>query len=367
LKSLKINLGAGLIGEELVYKESINIELDENNVIQHIGNGFDSDGIDVRSFILLPPLVNAHVHIADFTFPEIGIEKTIKDLVGDPNSEKYKYLGLYAEKIEEGIREFALKALKHGTRVILDFREQGISGVKKAKKALANIGIDYFALGRSENFTDLNDLAKDAEGYGLPDFKYHSLEELKTIKGLFIRKIRAVHLAETKKQYLRDDFGKIIDAYSPNLIIHGTYFREDEFNLARDKNISIVFCPRSNMWFGVGIPQISLAYDQNVSILYGSDNGSWISPNLWKDLELALLLTRLQKPGSNYAKNILLSATIEAYNFLGLKYAIAEGNRTFPIFIKGEEIFRAEEKYSAIIKRASDNGIYNLGAIQNIS
>ena len=364
---LKINLGAGLIGEELVYKESINIELDENNVIQHIGNGFDSDGIDARSFILLPPLVNAHVHIADFTFPEIGIGKTIKELVGDPNSEKYKYLDLYAEKIEEGIREFALKALRHGTRVILDFREQGIHGVKKAKKALLNIDIDYFALGRSDNFTDLNELAKDAEGYGLPDFKYHSVEELKSIKDLFIRKIRAVHLAETKKQYLRDDLGKIVDAYSPNLIIHGTYFREDEFNLARDKNISIVFCPRSNMWFGVGIPQISLAYDQNVSVLYGSDNGSWISPNLWKDLELALLLTRLQKPGSNYAKNILLSATIEAYNFLGLKYSIAEGNQTFPVFIKGEEIFRAEEKYSAIIKRASDNGIYNLGAIQNIS
>jgi len=56
------------------------------------------------------------------------------------------------------------------------------------------------------------------------------------------------------------------------------------------------------MWFGVDTPQISLAYDQNVRVLFGSDNGSWISPNLWKDLELALLLTRIQKPGSNYAK-----------------------------------------------------------------
>ena len=367
MRSLKINLGAALIGEELEYKENINIEFNENNIVQHIGNGFDSEGIDARSFILLPPLVNAHVHTGDFTFPEIGIDKTIKELVGDPNSEKYKHFELYAEKIEEGIREFALKAIRHGIRILLDFREQGISGVRKAKKALQNLNIDYFALGRADNFSDLNELAKEADGYGLPDFKYHSLSELKIIKDLFAHKIRAVHLSETRRQYLLEDLEEIISAYSPSLIIHATHFKEDEFSLARDKSIPIVFCPRSNMWFGVGIPQISLAYDQNVKVLYGSDNGSWISPNLWKDLELALLLTRIQKPGSNYAKNILLSATTEAYKFLGISYTIEEGNKTFPILIKGEEIFRAKEKYSAIIKRASDNGIYNLGAIQNIS
>lgn len=371
MQTLKINVGSALIGEELEYKENINIEIDEENRIIHIGNGFDSSAIDLRGFILLPPLVNSHTHIADITFPEIGIEKTIKELVGDPNSEKYKYFKIYSNEIENGIREFALKSLRHGVRVLLDFREEGFDGVTKAKNALRGIKIKYLALGRVDKkydiMAELQRLSTESEGYGLPDFKYHSIEELYLVRDLFKNKIRAVHLAETKKQYLRDIFEEILGIYSPNLIIHGTHFKEEDFIILREMNISLVFCPRSNLWFGVGVPQITTAYDLGIRVLFGSDNGSWLSPNLWKDLELALLLTRIQKPGSDYSRDILLSATIDSYRFLGLDYSIKEGNVSLPLLVKGEEIFRAKEKYSAIIKRASDNGIYNLGAIQNIT
>ncbi|BFH73444.1 amidohydrolase family protein [Sulfurisphaera javensis] len=370
MSNLRINLGGILLGEELELKENVNVELSENNEILHVGNGYDSSAIDMRQFIMLPPLINAHTHIADFTFPEIGIDKSIKELVGDPNSEKYKYLKIYSNKIIDGIKNFVIKSLKFGIVGLIDFREEGIIGIVKAKNALKEfVNIRYYALGRLDSFDEkeLDKLSKIADGYGLPDLKYHNEKELTKIYQYFSVKIRAVHVAETKKQYIRDNIENLISIYSPNLVIHGTHFTEDEFNSLKEKEIPIVFCPRSNLWFGVGVPNIALAYDSGVSVLFGSDNGSWISPNLWKDLELALLITRIQRPGSNYAKNILLSVTVNSYKLLNIDLSIKEGNRTYPILIKGEEIFQAHEKYVAIIKRASDNGIYSLGAIQNIS
>ncbi|QIW23242.1 hypothetical protein EWF20_03170 [Sulfolobus sp. S-194] len=369
MSTLKINLGAILSGEELEYKERVNIEIDDNNRILHIGNGYDSSAKNFKEFILVPPLINFHTHSGDFTFPEIGIDKTIKELVGDPHSEKYKYFKLYKDKVNEGIREFIRKSINFGIIGILDFREEGVEGVLKAKKSIDLIDIHYFSLGRLDKFDEkeLEALAKVAEGYGLPSPSYHSRKELNVIKNHFATKIRAIHFAETKKQYLRDSLEEIIVSYSPNLIIHGTHFSINEFYLLKNEKIPLVVCPRSNLWFGIGMPNISAAYDVGVTVFYGSDNGSWISPNLWKDLELALLITRIQKPGSNYARDILSSATVNAYNYLRLDFTIKEGNKIYPVLIRGDEIFRANDKFVAIIKRASDNGIYSLGAIQNIS
>lgn len=370
MSKLKLNLGGILLGDNIEYRENVNIELDEEYKIVHIGNGYDAMAKDYKQFILLPPLVNSHTHIADFTFPEIGIDKTIKELVGDPYSEKYRFLKIYSDILDNGIREFIIKSANFGVFSFLDFREEGVQGVMKAKRSVNNfLNIKYLSLGRLDKFDEdeLRKLSEIADGYGLPDYRYHTLEEIAIIRKFFSNKIRAVHFAETKKQYLRDSLEDLISIYSPSIIIHGTHFTARDFQLLNEKQIALVFCPRSNMWFGVGIPRISSAYDNNVKVLFGTDNGSWISPNLWKDLELAMLITRVEKPGSNYSKNILLSATIEAYKILGVDYSIKEGNITFPILIKGDEILRAHDKYTAMIKRASDNGIYSLGAIQNIS
>ncbi|MCG2909899.1 MAG: amidohydrolase family protein [Sulfolobaceae archaeon] len=369
MESIKINLGGALLGDELEFKENINIEIDTaTKEIVHIGIGHDPNAKDYREYIALPPLVNSHTHTADYTFPEIGINKSLKELVGDPKSEKYKYFEIYKDRIAEGIRKFLLDSLRFGINTVVDFREQGVLGslIARSIKNKVNNTINYIILGRLDFFNEeeLDKLYAIVDGYGLPSLNSNSIEEIKSIKLRFKNKIRAAHVSETLKQYLLDDIKVLLEYYEPNLIIHGTHFKKSDFEIL---HAPVVFCPRSNLWHGIGIPRIADAIESNITILFGTDNGSWITPNLWKDLEIALLLTRVQKPMSDYSLEILKGATINAYKVFGLNYGIQEGKKGYFILLHAEEVLRAHNKYTAIIKRGSENGIYNLGATQNIS
>ncbi|MEM0122502.1 MAG: N-ethylammeline chlorohydrolase, partial [Saccharolobus sp.] len=88
---VELNVRLGLLGENLEIKENINIEI-ENGIITHIGNGFSSNGMDFYNGIIMPALVNSHVHAADFICKEMGYDKPIREVVGDPKSIKYDCL-----------------------------------------------------------------------------------------------------------------------------------------------------------------------------------------------------------------------------------------------------------------------------------
>ncbi|AHC51168.1 N-ethylammeline chlorohydrolase [Sulfolobus acidocaldarius SUSAZ] len=362
-----MNVGAAFLGSEFDYVEKVNVEISDG-IISHIGHGYDTNAKDFRNFILFPPLVNSHTHTADYSFPEYGIRQSIKEVVGDPLSQKYTYFkSIDPSIIRNGIENFIIDSQKFGVLAIVDFREQGINGAKLVSELRRRNDIKYIILGRLDFFDtyELNELSKITDGYGLPSISSNSKQELLEIFNAFSTKIRAVHISETLKQYLLDDFRYITESYKPNLLIHATHFKYPDF---RELGTSVVFCPRSNMWFGVGVPRIVDAINANINILFGTDNAGLLSPNLWLDLELGLLITRIQEPMSDYSKEILRGATYNAYKQFNLNWGIEEGKEAKFVLISGNTIFNAVNKHIAIIKRASGNLIYdNLGAIQNIS
>jgi cytosine/adenosine deaminase-related metal-dependent hydrolase len=371
---ISINVKLGLIGRELEIKENFNIEI-ENGIITHIGNGFSTDSITFSNGILIPAFVNSHVHAADFVCQEMGYNKPIHEVVGDPKSIKYECINNYSkDEIEKSIIKFVYRATKFGSYTILDFREQGLVGSMigySAKQELSLNGVKYYLLGRLEeneiNETNLHLLYKVSDGYGLSSVSNNL--GINKIKNIFYNKIRAVHISETIKQWLRNDFEYIIKEYEPNLIIHGTHLSEEEFRIAKERNISVVLCPRSNMWFSVGLPKVVNAIKNEVNLLIGTDNGGILDPNMWKEMEILLLILRIEDPTSDYSLNILKAATINAYDFLKIKGWIEEGNpiEAGLLVIEGEKsgILNSNNKYLGIIKRGNDI-IYSLGAIQNI-
>ncbi|AOL15996.1 N-ethylammeline chlorohydrolase [Sulfolobus sp. A20] len=365
-----INVRLGLIGEELELRENINIEV-ENGIIQHIGNGFSSEGITFKNGIVLPTLVNSHVHSADFICQEMGYNKPIKEVVGDPNSIKYKCLSNHSEKeIKNSIIKFAQRAKDFGSHVILDFREQGLIGSKianQAKSELKRQGVLYYILGRLEN-NEINNgnlkvLHEIVDGYGLSSTS--DINPL--IKDVFKDKIRAIHISETLRQWLRNDLESAIKEYNPNLIIHGTHLSEEEMEILKERKISLVICPRSNLWFSVGVPKVVNSLRAEINVLLGTDNGGVLDPNLWKEMETFLLLTRLQDPLSDYSLHVLKAVTTNAYRFLGINGWIEEGNIASLMVVEGEKsgILTSNNKYMGIIKRGNKI-IYALGAIQNV-
>ncbi|EWG07712.1 MAG: amidohydrolase [Candidatus Aramenus sulfurataquae] len=359
------NVRLALVGKDLEVREEVNVEVTDG-IITHIGKGFDSRGRDFRTGIMMPALVNAHVHSADFSFPEAGIDKPIAEVVGDPNSLKYSMLkGLTPEKVAEGIFNFLEYSKRIGVRTVIDFREQDILGSKISREVKERVrGLTYVILGRLDGELReerLLELSKFADGYGVPSVSGHDEDELKRIRKVFKGKIVAVHFAETLKQGLRDSLDQVISSLRPNAIIHGTNLFFDDFLQLREQGISVVACPRSNMWFSVGMPRIDEMIESGVNLLLGTDNGAWVSPDMWKEMEVALLLTRLRRPMSNFSREVLKAATTNVAA-LSIKNYLEEGNRASFIIVEGERsgVFNAKDLYTGIIKRGN-NVLYSRG------
>lgn len=349
-----VNVSSGLVGDSLEWKENFNFEV-EDGIITHIGNGLAGNASEIRG-LLMPSLVNFHVHSGDYMVMEEGYNLTIKEAVGDPFSFKYKAFSREGYDVSASIASFLRESLRFGVKTVVDFREQGIRGSKIAK-ALKGGPLNYFVLGRleEEEFSkeSLRELLKYADGYGLPSpsVKY----DFKVIKDLV--KLRASHFAETLSQWLKYDLESFMADFSPSFLVHGVWLSEDEMRTLAENNVPLVMCPRSNMWFSVGIPKVDLAIDSQVKVFFGTDNGAWMSPNLWKDMELALVISRTRKPGSDYSKKILEGSTIMPSNFLGVKNGVKEGTPLSMLNVIDDEnsgIKISKNKYMAIIKRAGD-------------
>ena len=84
-----------LYGSEFEYKKGILVI--EDGIIK----GFTNENIDenIKNFIeydgvIIPPLINAHTHIGDNIIKDIGINKTLDELVKPPNGLKHKFLNI---------------------------------------------------------------------------------------------------------------------------------------------------------------------------------------------------------------------------------------------------------------------------------
>ncbi|BCU66856.1 hypothetical protein HS7_02930 [Sulfolobales archaeon HS-7] len=339
-----LNVDGVLLGNELLLKRKVNVEIVDGK-ITHIGNGFDSNGRTYRG-IVIPPLVNAHVHAGDFAFPEYYTEMTIRELVGDPDSVKYKLLQSAGERVVEFIQEFLDNSMKYGVLGVIDFREQGTVGLELARRVKSKG--KYLFLSRIEEGERVQDVV-DAHGVGISTAFSYGRETLVRLRDVFSRKIRAVHISETKRLWLLNDLEYALQVFEPNLIIHGTYLGKDEILTLRERRTPIVTCPRSNLWFRVGIPNMEDLFE-GFKVLIGTDNGGWLSPNLWRDMELALLLRK--RRGEETSKEILKAATVNAYDLVNFSPVDEGGEATFVIVndtLNG--IDRAKDVYTALVKR----------------
>ncbi|MDP2388735.1 MAG: amidohydrolase family protein, partial [Acidobacteriota bacterium] len=104
----------------------------------------------------------------------------------------------------------------------------------------------------------------------------------------------------------------VIDART--LVVHGVQF--DDAALARLAAIgaTLVTCPRSNQWVGVGLPPIQRFYDSGVPVAIGTDSLASVDDlNLFSELKTM----RAIAPGVPASK-LLESATLTGARALGL-------------------------------------------------
>jgi cytosine/adenosine deaminase-related metal-dependent hydrolase len=111
-------------------------------------------------------------------------------------------------------------------------------------------------------------------------------------------------------EYL-DDLGVIDDR---TLVVHGVQLSDDSLATLRARGATLVTCPRSNQWVGVGAPPVERFYLAGVPLAVGTDSLASVADlNLFSELQTMRWLAPTVP-----ARRLLESATLIGARALGL-------------------------------------------------
>ena len=325
-----------LCGEDMEVRRT-NIVIDDKEIVELSDRVEKGRIVDGNGCIASPSLINSHVHIGDSVAKDVGDGEPIDKIVKPPNGIKHRILSETSPKYMITAMQSSMNyMLKTGTTTFVDFREGGFEGINLLKKASKNIPIRDIILGRHDTFFEENpkisDLEKIAEkllnicdGIALSGFGEIEDDVASTITKACQKhsKFASIHVAEyeelqTKSLKLK---GKteveraLIEGF--NLLIHVTAPLKDDLRLIGEMEIPVVSCPRSNGSLGVGIPPLIDMLDRGINVCLGTDNVMLNSPNMFKEMEYALKVTR------GYYKTYL--SPLEVFKMATLNPAMALG------------------------------------------
>ncbi len=346
-----------LTGWELEVKRYVCLHLREGLVesVESWGS-CSSDSPGGESLLVLPQPGNAHVHSADYAFPEYGVDMGLKELVAPPDGLKHKLLESTPPSMLVGaMTEFYTLAWSMGLGLLVDFREGGGRGCKLAQKAksLTPRGLKVLILGRPGP-----EWPEGCEGLGVSsplDYEVSTLRRLSSE-----HKPAMAHVAEDLEARIHGDLERAFDA-GLDAIVHGVHLKREDLEAMRDRGLALILCPQSNMWHGLGMPPVAEAFKIGVRTALGTDNSSWNIPEIWGEARATLLIARLQGfKEEKAALEVLKSIMVNPYTIVGVKPpVIEEGYEAKMIIVDTSNlgIFRALNPYSGIVKRVSPASI----------
>jgi cytosine/adenosine deaminase-related metal-dependent hydrolase len=301
-----------LAGEDLTHIEEGHLII-ENGLILEAGDGFLAGGLDLRSCLAMPSLMNAHTHVGDSFAKEAAWGCSVKEAVGKK--------GLKWRLYEESTKEERIAAMKSsltqmlvsGTTCFADFREFGWEGIEELEMALDEVPLKAIILGRDVDISEV-------DGLGLNLYQVDQIPEDRK------NKMIVLHAGE-----VRGEVEKALE-YKPDVLVHCTHATKDDLKAIRKKKIPVVVCPRSNAVLGVGFPDVSGMLELGVCVCLGTDNVLTNSPDLWREMEflskVSCLKNRLEP------LEVLKMATVNASKaFRRNCGAISKGNAADILFM----------------------------------
>lgn len=288
----------GLIGDSLELKENIYLEINSEGKISKISYENPKENLRIseegQAFLMIPGLINSHVHIVDNFAKEMGFNKDLIEIVSPPHGLKHKLLNSTPNVIKKnGIHHALLELLSNGITCFIDFREGGSEGVKFLKDTLKTTSIHNMIFGRFLSIDDIENVFKISDGIGLASYKKSSLMDKETVrynKNKF-KILISCHHAEVKRD--KDLLDEIINDNLIDIIVHGTHYTIEDLKLIKENNLSLVLCPRSNGYFGVGFPPINDILNLKIPISIGTDNLMVNSTDLFEELRFLYRISRV--------------------------------------------------------------------------
>ncbi|MFX1499026.1 MAG: amidohydrolase family protein [Promethearchaeota archaeon] len=323
----------GLIGDNLELKKNIKIKFDEFGNFKGISYN-DVEAIlkspDNKSkSLLIPGLINSHIHIGDSFAKEQGFNKPLMEVVTPPKGIKHLLLNQTPqEMIVKGIKKAVDEMISNGITFFIDFREGGLKGLKILSETIKNYSdINYLAFGRFIKELEIEKVFEAAGGIGLASYNNlsHEVKEKLRIYKSNYEKMVSCHVAELKRD--PDLISQIFDDDIIDIFIHGTHFNRIDLKLLKEKNKSLILCPRCNGYFGVGLPPIDKILDLKMPVAIGTDNIMANSPDLFEELRYLYRMLRILNNNKYISPvDLLKMVTINAAKIFKLQNRIGSIN-----------------------------------------
>ena len=297
--------------------------------------------------VILPAFVNAHTHIGDsIAYP--APRGSVAELVG-PGGYKHRVLRDSGPAEKTAAMRSSLELMAStGTCRFIDFREEGVEGVRALRGSMDAGHPDGTLLGRplgdAPSKADIDAVLDACDGIGVSAARDLSPELLETIsmrvhaKG----KLLAIHASEA----VREDIDDIL-ALKPSFLVHMTAADDDDLRACASAGVPVVVCPRSNLFFGLGqdIPRLLRA---GVEVAMGTDNAMVSPPNMLDEMKVAFAICGPQ--GLSAARAVSLAS------YGGHKVLSAKGKITTEIDASGDLVAiraGAEEPMSHLMTSAT--------------
>lgn len=314
----------------------------ENDKISYIGNrdDFKSDTIiDGENFLTMPGFVNAHTHAAMTLFRNYGPETDLMTWLNDyiwPLEDKLK-----AEDVYYGSKLALLEMIKAGTTSFADMYFYCEETARACKEMNMRAQISRGLAIPDKNFSkikeniDLANTYKNDElidiGLGPHAVYTADLDYLKKISD-YAQEYKLpihIHLSETKKEnedcYKKYNmsptelFEKAGIFKNKTIAAHGVYLSDNDLDIIKENNVSIVHNPSSNLKLSSGFLDLARLIDKGINVCLGTDSASSNNKlSILREMEVSMLVSKLYSSRPISYLEMLKMATINGAKALGL-------------------------------------------------
>ena len=301
--------------------------------------------IDLAGGVLMPGLVNAHGHSAMTLLRGLGaglpLGRWLKEAIFPVEAR------LTHEDIRAGMTWAVMEMLASGTTLVADMFDFGDASVEALRETgfkanVCRVGLDFpdapgVPPGRLEECISFVRDFRDPTGKIVADFCLHSeyltrepfVRAIAEANAEFRRPVH-LHVSETEAEH-RDCLarhGMTPTAYfaDAGLLEHGGYLAhcvyatDDDFRVMRERGVSIVHNPTSNLKLGSGVARIPAAIASGVNVALGTDGcASNDNLDMFEEMHLAYVLHKgvLRDPEAMPACTVLDMATTCGARALG--------------------------------------------------
>lgn len=323
-----------------IYKADLLIE---GKYIKKIEKNIKNKGhkvIDADGMLLMPAFINCHTHVGMSLFRNYGEEVELETWLND-------YIWPLEDKLtEEDVHTASLMSfaemVKNGTGSFADMYYFSEATIKAAKeiglrgqisRGLSCPDQDSYRL--KENIY-LEKKYKDYElisiGLGPHAVYTIDLDYLKKVSDIAYKYKMPIHihLSETKKE--NDDcikrfnmtptevFEKSGIFNHKTIAAHGIYLTDNDLDIIRENNVSIVHNPASNLKLSSGFLNLSRLFDKKINVCLGTDSSASNNKlSILREMEITGLVSKLYADKNIEAYEILKMATINGAKALGME------------------------------------------------